>query len=155
MQPAPEKDPGFSPVLLPPRSRADVVRDRPAAGTPAEVAAANPGLAAAVPATVGHAERPGRLPLDPQQLLEAAHHTRPPAGAAAADATRAPHSAHQAGPGRIPAERRSDLSGEAAALVAAGAGAGVGTGGGSAGMALADGSGMEVPELAVQQGWTQ
>lgn len=40
-------------MLLPPRTRADVVQERPAGGQPEEVAAANPGLAAAVPATVG------------------------------------------------------------------------------------------------------
>ncbi|KAF8062061.1 celZ [Scenedesmus sp. PABB004] len=50
-----EADLAFSPGLLPPRTRADVVGERPAGGTPAEVAAANPGLAAAMPAAVGAA----------------------------------------------------------------------------------------------------
>lgn len=49
----PPDDPSTNPVLLPPRTRVDIVQDRPAGGTPEEVAAANPALAAAVPETVG------------------------------------------------------------------------------------------------------
>lgn len=49
----PPNDPSTNPVLLPPRTRTDIVQDRPAGGTPEEVAAANPALAAAVPETVG------------------------------------------------------------------------------------------------------
>lgn len=47
------EDPDRDPARLPPRTRADVVQDRPAGGTPSEVAESNPGLAAAIPATVG------------------------------------------------------------------------------------------------------
>jgi hypothetical protein len=47
-------DPGRNPILLPPRTRADVLQDRPAGGTAEEVAAANPHLVADHPAMVGY-----------------------------------------------------------------------------------------------------
>lgn len=49
-------DPGRNPILLPPRTRADVLQDRPAGGTAEEVAAANPHLVADHPAMVGYQE---------------------------------------------------------------------------------------------------
>lgn len=97
----------MNPVLLPPRSRADVVGERPAGGTPQEVAAANPGLAAAVPAAVG---KSGPTPADVVTDVEQSN--VPDAGVPA-----------KASPGA--------------------------EGAGTPGMSVADGSGMDVPELAV------
>jgi hypothetical protein len=62
-------DPSANPVLLPPRTRADIVQDRPAGSSAEEVIAANPALAAAVPATVGKADEAGA---GADALLEAA-----------------------------------------------------------------------------------
>jgi hypothetical protein len=125
-----DEDPGYNPVLLPARTRADVVQERPAGGTPSEVADANPGLAAAVPATVGQS---GPTPCD--TATEVVQHNMP----APTD------SKDDAGTGSGIAKGAEGGVGGAAVLGAAGpamAGAGLRAG-------LGDGSGMEVPELAV------
>lgn len=121
-----DEDPGYNPVLLPPRTRTDVVQERPAGGTPSEVADANPGLAAAVPATVGQS---GPTPSD--TATEVSQHN-------------------------LPTDSKGDSStgmakgaeggvGGSAVLGAGGpAVAGAGLRGG-----LGDGAGMEVPELAI------
>lgn len=102
--------------MLPPRSRTDAEQERPAAGSAAEVAAANPGLAAAVPATVGKSG-----PTLANTVAEVTAHNLPTAaqGSSATDTSTAP------------------AAGKEEPAVA------------GAGMRLADGSGMEVPELAV------
>jgi hypothetical protein len=129
-------DPSANPVLLPPRTRADVVQDRPAGGSAEEVAAANPALAAAVPATVGKADEPGA---GADALLEAADLLEAAGGATAGG---------QGATGNAGGRRQED----AAADEGAGAGAGAGVGGA---VDMSDGSGMEFPELAVQEGWTR
>jgi hypothetical protein len=123
-------DPSANPVLLPPRTRTYVVQDRPEGGSAEEVAAANPALAAAVPAAVGKVDEPGA---GADALLEAA---------AALDASG-------------DAGGHSDSN---AAVAGGGAGASAGDAGVGAGASgvvdMGDGSGMEIPELAVQEGWT-
>jgi len=115
-----DDDPAFNPVLLPPRTRADVVQDRPAGGTPEEVAAANPGLAAAVPAAVAQSgPTPGDTVGEVTQLNTQAQ-----------------------------TEGEAPKSGTAGGAAAGPAVAG-------AGLHVEDGSGMEVPELAVQAGWSK
>lgn len=104
-----------------------MLQERPAGGTPEEVAAANPGLAAAVSATVGQS---GPTPAD--TASEVAEHNLQ--GAEAAKPTSASGSASQEG--------RTDAA--AGAVGAAGWPAVAG-----AGLRLGDGSGMDVPELAV------
>jgi hypothetical protein len=108
-----DHDPDYNPALLPPPTRADVVQERPAGGTPEEVAAANPGLAAAVPATVGQS---GPTPAD--TAAEVAEHNLQGAGTATGTAAGA-----------------AGTAGEPAVA--------------GAGLSLGDGSGMDVPELAV------
>lgn len=109
------QDPAYNPAMLPPRSRTDAVQERPAGGSAAEVAAANPGLASAVPATVGKSG-----PTLANTVAEVTAHNLPTAaqGSGTTDIT-------------------STAAGKEEPAVA------------GAGMRLADGSGMEVPELAV------
>jgi len=124
-----DEDPAYNPALLPPRTRADVVQDRPAGGTPEEVAAANPALAAAVPETVGavsigEAGGSGKAHVLANQ--SASSDTAQPGGV-------------QAGEQRHPdpAQKKGQTGGAEAATTSD-----------------TDGSGIEMPELAVQQGWT-
>lgn len=137
LQAASAGDPAHNPVLLPPRTRADVVQDRPAGGSPDEVAAANPSLAAAIPATVGQ---------DPAAIEERTGDAAAASGSDAAGALTA-HSAAETGGGPGP----EGPEGQAAAGQA-------GKGADEVRVAslaeMGDGSGMEMPELAVQEGWT-
>lgn len=116
-----DDDPAFNPVLLPPRTRADVVQDRPAGGTPEEVAAANPELAAAVPAAVAQ--------------------SGPTLGDTVGEVTKNLNTQVQTGDEAV---KPGTPGGAAAGPAVAGAG-----------LHVEDGSGMEVPELAVQAGWSK
>lgn len=127
-------DPAMNPILLPPRTRADVVQDRPAGGMPSEVAAANPGLAAAVPETAGQSSGPADTATKVADYIQDTYN--------------------------IPTSDESkEAIGSGPKQGNAGADAGTGTGAGGAaggqpaeagaGLRLGDGSGMEVPELAV------
>jgi hypothetical protein len=133
-------DPSANPVLLPPRTRADVVQDRPAGGSAEEVAAANPALAAAVPATVGKADVDGA---GADALLDAAD----------AAANHAGGSVNTDAAGAAGRDTRSREGGQRDSAAGADVGGGVGGVGGVGEMS--DGSGMEIPELAVQEGWTR
>ncbi|WIA17951.1 hypothetical protein OEZ85_009442 [Tetradesmus obliquus] len=133
-------DPSANPVLLPPRTRADAVQDRPAGGSAEEVAAANPALAAAVPATVGKTDAPGA---GAEALLAAAD----AAGDGSNAGARASFGGQHRGSEGAAAAVGEETGGGAAA-------AGVGAGGLGVGVDMTDGSGMEVLELAVQEGWT-
>jgi hypothetical protein len=103
------------------------MQERPAGGTPEEVAAANPGLAAAVPAIVGQS---GPIPAD--TATEVAEHNLQ--GAETAKSTLDSGSASEEG--------RPDAAAGAVGVPGEPAVAG-------AGLRLGDGSGMDVPELAV------
>jgi hypothetical protein len=119
-QASPELDPAYNPAMLPPRSRTDVVQERPAGGSAAEVAAANPGLAAAVPAAVGQS---GPTPADT---------------AAEVRAHNLPTTTTTQGSGTTDNTDTTAAAGGKGEPAVAGAG-----------MRLGDGSDMEVPELAV------
>lgn len=119
-------------ALLLPFTKIHIVQDRPAGGTPSEVADANPGLAAAVPATVGQSG-----PTPSNTATEVAEHNLP-AGTGSADAA----GKASGGAGAGAAGKEGGVGGSA--VLGAGEPAVAG-----AGMRMGDGSGMEVPELAV------
>lgn len=104
-----------------------MVGERPAGGTPAEVASANPALAAAVPATVGSEDSPTDIATKVADYIEEKYHIHT-----------SEESKEVVGGGA--SKQGGANEGAAAAGQAAVAGAG---------MRMGDGSGMETPELAI------